>query len=88
MASRNVGSLIAASLLVMFIGTSCADDWGTWQDGMFPDLYYLRDAFVRKHDPDGDMVWTRQLETSARALDVTVDESGNILLAGETIWSL
>ena len=48
------------------------------------------DAFVRKYDPDGTVVWTRQFGTSDDdfARGVAVDESGNVLVSGDTRGSL
>jgi hypothetical protein len=48
------------------------------------------DAFIRKYDPSGNVVWTRQFGTSATdyAHDVAVDSSGNVYVAGTTYGSL
>ena len=48
------------------------------------------DAFVRKHAPDGDLVWARQFGTSSNeeANGVVVDSSGNVLVVGYTGGSL
>ena len=48
------------------------------------------DAFVKKYDPDGSVVWARQFGTSGDdvAWDVAVDGSGNVLVAGWTYGSL
>ena len=44
----------------------------------------LEDAFVRKYDPDGDELWTRQFGTEGHdvALGVAVDHAGNPYVAG------
>jgi hypothetical protein len=44
------------------------------------------DAFLRKYDPAGNEVWTRQFGTPAEdyALAVTLDGAGNPVVAGET----
>ena len=46
----------------------------------------LWDAFVRKYDASGNVIWTRQLGTSANDFmrGVAVDNAGNILLSGQT----
>jgi hypothetical protein len=48
------------------------------------------DAFVRKYDPNGKEIWTRQFGTSDedRARGVAVDSGGNFYIAGETGGSL
>lgn len=48
------------------------------------------DAFLSKYDPDGTLLWTRQLGTaeSDRGLDVSVDGLGNVFLSGSTMGSL
>ena len=48
------------------------------------------DAFVAKYDPDGTLMWTRQLGTSAsdRAFGITGGTSGNIYITGRTFGSL
>ncbi len=48
------------------------------------------DAFVRKYDPNGTELWTRQFGTSSldQAKGVAVDSSGNILVVGETAGAL
>ncbi len=47
------------------------------------------DAFVRKYDAAGHVLWTRQFgfghHSNDRASSVSVDASGNVLVAGETI---
>ena len=51
-----------------------------------------RDAFVRKYDPDGNVVWTRQFGSDSaaggqpndKALDIALDSGGNIYVAGST----
>ncbi len=51
-----------------------------------------RDAFVRKYDPDGTVVWTRQFGSQSaagsqpndKALDIELDANGNIYAAGST----
>ena len=45
-----------------------------------------RDAFVRKYDPDGDELWTRQFGSSGSdtALGVALDPGGNVYVAGRT----
>lgn len=55
-----------------------------------------RDAFVRKYDPDGNVVWTRQFGSDSAAggqpndkgLDIALDAAGNIYVAGSTTGSL
>jgi hypothetical protein len=44
------------------------------------------DAFIRKYDPTGNELWTRQFGTEAEdyALAVTLDTAGNPVVAGET----
>jgi len=48
------------------------------------------DAFVRKYDPKGTVLWTRQFGTaqSDEATSLAVDAGGNILVAGLTSGSL
>ena len=48
------------------------------------------DAFVRKYDPAGNVLWTRQFGTSSddRAYGVAVDGSGSVLVTGSTDGSL
>ena len=48
------------------------------------------DAFVRKFDAAGNVLWTRQFGASSndRALGVAVDGSGNVVVVGETVGSL
>jgi len=48
------------------------------------------DAFVRKYDPKGNELWTRQFCTAEAngALSLAVDAGGNILVAGLTSGSL
>jgi hypothetical protein len=48
------------------------------------------DAFVRKYDPNGTVLWTRQFGSSGHesSRGVAVDASGNVLVAGETSGSL
>jgi len=50
----------------------------------------LSDAFVRKLDPIGATLWTRQFGTSSddQATGVAVDGSGNVYVAGVTYGSL
>lgn len=50
----------------------------------------LFDAFVRKYDPDGAVIWTRQFGTAGQdgALGVAVDPSGNIVVVGSTTGNL
>ena len=51
-----------------------------------------RDAFIRKYDPDGNVVWTRQFGSASaaggqpndKALDIALDSSGNIYVSGST----
>ena len=51
-----------------------------------------RDAFIRKYDPDGNVIWTRQFGSDSaaggqpndKALDIALDSSGNIYVAGST----
>ena len=51
-----------------------------------------RDAFIRKYDSDGSVVWTRQFGSDSaaggqpndKALDIALDSSGNIYVAGST----
>lgn len=56
-------------------------------DGVLPGQANLgsRDAFIRKYDHDGTVLWTRQFGTSGMddVLDVSVDTSG-VYLSGET----
>ena len=48
------------------------------------------DAFVRKHGPDGQEVWTAQFGSSAEdeAAGVAVDSEGNVYVAGRTEGTL
>jgi len=48
------------------------------------------DAFVRKYDPDGRELWTRQFGTpgSDNAGGVAADRAGNVYVAGETFGTL
>ena len=50
----------------------------------------ISDAFVRKYDNSGGVVWTRQFGTSANdyAYGVATDASGNVFVAGFTDGSL
>ena len=51
-----------------------------------------RDAFIRKYDSDGSVVWTRQFASDSaaggqpndKALDIALDSSGNIYVSGNT----
>ena len=51
-----------------------------------------RDAFIRKYDPDGNVIWTRQFGSDSaaggqpndKALDIALDSSGNIYVSGST----
>jgi hypothetical protein len=49
-----------------------------------------RDAFVRKYDAGGNILWTRQFGTSGNdwAFGAGVDSSGNVYVTGETGGSL
>ncbi len=49
-----------------------------------------QDAFVRKYDPNGNELWTRQFGTGSldRAHSITVDGRGNIWVAGYTEGTL
>ncbi len=44
------------------------------------------DAFIRKYNPAGDIIWTRQFGTSQgdEANSVAVDDTGNVVVVGET----
>ncbi|MEO8180066.1 MAG: SBBP repeat-containing protein [Deltaproteobacteria bacterium] len=48
------------------------------------------DAFVAKYSPAGDLLWTRQLGTtgSDASASVSLDDAGNIYLAGDTSGAL
>lgn len=48
------------------------------------------DAFLAKYDPNGNLLWTEQLGTSAtdHSYSVAVDASGNAFISGETYGSL
>jgi hypothetical protein len=48
------------------------------------------DAFLRKYDPAGEEIWTRQFGTSSgdNAWALTVDSAGDIYVAGDTAGSL
>ena len=48
------------------------------------------DAFLRKFDPAGEVLWTRQLGSHSRdvAEDVAVDIEGNVYVAGWTVAGL
>ena len=51
-----------------------------------------RDAFIRKYDSDGNVVWTRQFGSGSaaggqpndKALDIGLDSGGNIYVSGST----
>ena len=49
-----------------------------------------QDAFVRKYDPDGDILWTRSFGTAARdeADGIAVDGAGDVLVVGFTSGDL
>lgn len=62
-----------------------------WTTGALGDQNAgMDDAFVRKLDGDGNEVWTHQFGSEGvdRALAVTVDGSGNVLVVGETSRSI
>jgi hypothetical protein len=48
------------------------------------------DAFVRKYDPEGDIIWARQFGTplADRATGVAADGTGNVYVVGMTAGSL
>lgn len=48
------------------------------------------DAFLAKYNPDGNLLWTRQLGTSGwdRSYSVVVDTSGNAYISGNTDGNL
>lgn len=48
------------------------------------------DAFLAKYDPQGNLLWVRQIGTNGneRGGAVTVDDNGNVYLAGSTTKSL
>jgi Beta-propeller repeat len=48
------------------------------------------DAWVAKHDPEGQLLWRRRLGTSAddQARGVATDKRGNVFVAGWTLGSL
>jgi hypothetical protein len=50
----------------------------------------LNDAFIRKYDPAGNVLWTRQLGTSSDdfGAGVATDNLGNVYLAGSTFGDL
>lgn len=52
--------------------------------------YGGEDAYLGKYDPDGNLMWIRQLGTSAndKGLGVSTDASGNVYLSGQTSGSL
>ncbi|MFQ3583870.1 MAG: SBBP repeat-containing protein [Cyanobacteriota bacterium] len=82
------------------------DDWATsmavdqqgnilvsgYTEGTLPDQAHSgrRDAFVRKYDPEGNELWTRQFGTGYNdwAVSVAVDGRGDILVAGFTRGTL
>ncbi len=67
---------------------------GGYTDGAFEGFFNPggRDAFVRKYDPEGNVVWTTQFGSGSaaggqpndKALDIALDSSGNIYVAGST----
>ena len=48
------------------------------------------DAFVRKYDPAGNVLWTRQIGTDRndRSLACSVDATGNVFILGDTYGDL
>ncbi len=50
----------------------------------------LPDAFLRKYDPAGEVLWARQLGSHARDVveGVAVDSIGNVYVAGWTVGGL
>lgn len=63
-----------------------------WTQGVLPGQSSsgTLDAFVRKHDPTGTELWTRQFGSSDRDYlrGVVSDAGGNVYLAGETEGTL
>lgn len=63
-----------------------------WTQGVLPSQTSsgMLDAFVRKYDPSGTEVWTRQFGSSDRDYlrGVVTDAAGHIYLAGETEGTL
>ncbi|MBU1219654.1 SBBP repeat-containing protein [Myxococcota bacterium] len=50
----------------------------------------VSDAFLRKYDPDGNVIWTKQFGTVAEdnAYSVVTDSLDNVIVAGTTMGSL
>jgi len=61
--------------------------WGTLPGQAWAGRF---DVYVRKYDPDGSELWTRQFGSSESdfATFIVMDESGNVLVAGSTEGSL
>ena len=63
-----------------------------YTEGALPNQtgFGASDAFVRKYDPDGDELWTRQFgtEMSDQALGTDLDEAGDLYVVGITEGAL
>ena len=61
---------------------------GSTQPGQTSEAF--PDAFFRKYDPDGEVLWDRQLGSHARdvAEGVAVDREGNVYVGGWTVGGL
>ncbi|WP_147371334.1 SBBP repeat-containing protein [Meiothermus hypogaeus] len=63
-----------------------------WVTGALPGQTHLgkSDAFLRKYDPNGNPIWTRQFGTdSAETVSaLAVDGQGNVLVAGDVAGAL
>jgi hypothetical protein len=63
---------------------------GYTEGNLFAGLGGIRDAFVMKYDPLGNVLWSRQFGSSGSDLaeGVRVDQAGNTYIAGSTSGSL
>lgn len=63
---------------------------GTTSGALEGDGFGGQDAFVRKHDADGNELWTHQFGTTGddEAVGVAIDAAGNVIVAGSTAGAL